>query len=145
MTTLKATVFHFACFSAKQDEKCLEMIKILTSKKGTLYNQFVLQKNSDGLTAVCLAAQRSFQRSVEYLLTLYQCPKVHYTCDIELEYGVRSNNVMILDQIYKKHRNCYQELNTNETPYVCKNKVFYRTYFPHLKQRLQRLEKCLNA
>lgn len=57
ITVLKATVLHFACFSPKGDEECLEILQILTPKDKTLDNKLILQKNSDGLTAVCLAAQ----------------------------------------------------------------------------------------
>lgn len=106
-TTLKATVLHFACFSAKKDEECLRMIKLLTSKKELLDNQLILRKNSDGLTAVCSAAQRSFPESVKHLLTLYPQSECDNSCDIELEYGVRSNNVTILDEIYQKHKSHY--------------------------------------
>ena len=119
-TTLRATALHFACFSAKNDGQCLEMIKILvpqsekSKKQLDLQNQLVLQKNCDGLTAVCQAAQRCFEQSVKYLLTLYTCSEKDNACDIELEYGVRSNNANILEQIYQKHSNCGNQVNSNE-------------------------------
>ncbi len=114
-TTLNATVLHFACFSVKTDEQCLEMMKILVPKPEESDHQLVLQKNSDGLTAVCLAAQRSFEASVEYLLSFYQCPEQANPCDIELEYGVRSNNARIMEQIYQKHKSCRLQVNRNES------------------------------
>ncbi len=114
-TTLKATVLHFACFSAKDDKQCLEMIKMIVSKSKDVDNQLVLQKNSNGLTAVCLAAQRSFETSVEHLFGLYHCPEKDNSCDIELEYGVRSNNAMILDKIYEKHKSCPKQVNRNKS------------------------------
>ncbi len=114
-TTLKATVLHFACFSARKDEQCLEMIKIFVPEPEDSDHQLVLQKNSDGLTAVCLAAQRSFEASVEYLLSFYQCPEQANPCDIELEYGVRSNNARIMEQIYHKHKSCRWQVIANES------------------------------
>ncbi len=114
-TTFKATVLHFACFSAKDDKQCLKMIKMFVSKSKGVDNQLVLQKNSDDLTAVCLAAQRSFETSVEYLFGLYHCSEKDNSCDIELEYGVRSNNAMILDKIYQKHQSCPKQVNRNKS------------------------------
>jgi len=114
-TTLKATVLHFACFSAKDDKQCLEMIKMIVSKSKDVDNQLVLQKNCDGQTAVCIAARRSFELSVEHLLGLYQCSEKDNSCDIELEYGVRSNNAMILDKIYQKHKSCPTQVNRNKS------------------------------
>src|SRR5690349_17020991 len=112
---LNATVLHFACFSAKDDAECVKMIEVLTSGSKYFNNQIVLQKNHDGLTAVCTAARRSFEQSVEYLLDLYKCSKQDNSCNIELEYGVRSNNVLILDKIYQKHEKCSYQVNRNES------------------------------
>ncbi|CAF4113532.1 unnamed protein product, partial [Adineta steineri] len=120
-TLLKATVLHFACFSAKDDEECLGMLEILYKKPKGFDNvlvrqgdsEFIRQKDSDNLTAICIAARRSFEQSVGYLLDSYQCSQLDNCCDIELEYGVRSNNEKILEKIYLKHKNCCsQEKNT---------------------------------
>ncbi|CAF3701144.1 unnamed protein product [Adineta steineri] len=113
-TLLKATALHFACFSAKNDGECLRMLKILYKKPEDSTNELVRQKDSelarqkdsDNLTAICIAARRSFEQSVGYLLDSYQCSQLDNCCDIELEYGVRSNNENILDKIYLKHKNC---------------------------------------
>ncbi|CAF3996479.1 unnamed protein product [Adineta steineri] len=113
-TLLKATVLHFACFSAKNDEECLIMLKILYKEPEDSKNEIVRQKDSelarqkdsDNLTAVCIAARRSFEQSVGYLLDSYQCSQHDNCCDIELEYGVRSNNKKILDKIYRQHESC---------------------------------------
>ncbi|UJR19978.1 hypothetical protein I4U23_023112 [Adineta vaga] len=105
-TTLKATVLHLVCFWAKDDRECCTQLKILFKKLGQPYNQFILQKDTDGLTAVCIAAGRSFEQSVEELLKMYQCSPEDQSCDIELEHGVSSNNKKILDKIYQKHKSC---------------------------------------
>ena len=107
-------MLHFCCFSAKNDDECLTMLNILSEKVERFDDEFVLQKNSDGLTAVCFAAQRSFQRTVVYLLNMYKCSEQDNACDIELEYGVRSNNSKILDKIYEKHKNCHYQVHRNE-------------------------------
>jgi hypothetical protein len=113
-TTLGATVFHFACFSAKDDDQCLEMIKIFAEKPTELDEQLLFQKNYDDQTALCRAAERSFEKSVKHLLGLYNCSKEKNSCDIELEYAVRSNNAKILGLIYQKHKNFHYQVSRNE-------------------------------
>ncbi|CAF0926128.1 unnamed protein product [Adineta steineri] len=105
-TTLNATVLHFVCFSAEDDKECCEMLKYLFENTKCSDSQFVLQKNTDNLTAVCIAAQRSFVQTVEELLKQYECSQELNSCSIELEYGIRSNNKKIFDTIYHKHESC---------------------------------------
>jgi hypothetical protein len=90
------------------------MIKIFAEQPKKLDNQLVLQKNCDGRTAVCQAAKRSFEKSVKHLLGLYNCSKEKNSCDIELEYAVRSNNAKILGLIYQKHKNFHYQVSRNE-------------------------------
>jgi hypothetical protein len=108
-TTLQATPLHFCCFAAKDDDQCQKMMKVLVKKPEDVI-QFVNQKNADGITAVCRAAERSFEESVKYI-GLCKCSEENKCCDIELEYGVRSNNETILQYIFEKHEKCPSQVN----------------------------------
>ncbi|CAF1286521.1 unnamed protein product [Adineta steineri] len=50
-TMLKATVLHFICRRAKDDSECCEMLTFLFEERKCLDSKFLLQKNTEGLTA----------------------------------------------------------------------------------------------
>ena len=120
VSTLKATPLHFACSYAPDDETCYRMIEVLrtTDRTGiaklvntSWLHELVSMVNSNDQTATCLAAERGFLESVTHLLSLYECQvKNSDICQMELEYGVRSNNPAILDVILEKHGSCSQKV-----------------------------------
>jgi len=96
------------------------MIKILLETKpvsvaglvDTSWHQLVSMINSSDETAVCLAAKQGFLESVKYLNLPEHSAEKNEVCQIELEYGVRSNNPAILQSMFQKHETYLREMSS---------------------------------